>query len=274
MKRMGKNKLWLSVELDRLAIGYRKGRNAIKVVAKDISSVAEGGSLTCLVGRNGEGKSTLLRTVAGLQPSLGGKVLVCGKDIARMGRSERSRTVSVVLTEKPDLERTTVEEMVEMGRMPYTGFLGRLSDADRIVVNQSMEMAGVSDMAQRLFHTLSDGERQKVMIARALAQQTPVMLLDEPTAFLDFPNRIGLMRMMAGIAHSEGKAVLLSTHDIDVALALADRLWVMDNGRMVSGTPRDLASEGFLNQFVKDSGASFDPETLSFKISQSDDTVY
>lgn len=141
-----------------------------------------------------------------------------------------SRLVSVVLTEKTDVSHITVGEMVGMGRMPYTGFWGRLADADRLVVAEALRDAGVSSLAGRDIATLSDGERQKVMIAKAQAQQTPVVLLDEPTAFLDYPSKVHMMRLLAQMAHEGGKIVLLSTHDLDIALRHADRLLTMDDG--------------------------------------------
>ena len=147
-----------------------------------------------------------------------------------LSRARLSRLVSVVLTEKTDVSHITVSEMVGMGRMPYTGFWGRLADADRLVVAEALRDAGISSLAGRDIATLSDGERQKVMIAKAQAQQTPVVLLDEPTAFLDYPSKVHMMRLLAQMAHERGKIVLLSTHDLDIALRHADRLLTMDDG--------------------------------------------
>ena len=217
------------IEINHLTIGYRHRK-----VAGDLTARLEGGCLTCLTGCNGLGKTTLLRTLAGFQPALSGEVnLVIGDQSYRLdtlSRARLSRLVSVVLTEKTDVSHITVSEMVGMGRMPYTGFWGRLADADRLVVAEALRDAGISSLAGRDIATLSDGERQKVMIAKAQAQQTPVVLLDEPTAFLDYPSKVHMMRLLAQMAHEGGKIVLLSTHDLDIALRHADRLLTMDDG--------------------------------------------
>ena len=217
------------IEINHLTIGYRHRK-----VAGDLTARLEGGCLMCLIGRNGLGKTTLLRTLAGFQPALSGEInLVIGEQSHRLdvlSRAHLSRLVSVVLTEKIDVTHITVNEMVGMGRMPYTGFWGRLADADRLVVAEALRDAGISSLAGRDFATLSDGERQKVMIAKAQAQQTPVVLLDEPTAFLDYPSKVHMMRLLAQMAHEGGKIVLLSTHDLDIALRHADRLLTMDDG--------------------------------------------
>lgn len=208
---------------DRLAIGY--GHTP---VAQHLSVDIGGGMLTCLIGRNGLGKSTLLRTLAGLQPPLAGRVtLTAGgatTDVAKASRQTLSRLVGIVLTERPDVQNLTVSDVVALGRMPYTGFFGRLSAADRSAVSEALRLTGMSAFAHRDISMLSDGEMQKVMIARALAQQTPFILLDEPAAFLDYPGKRDALRLLARLAHESGKAILASTHDLDLALRLADRI--------------------------------------------------
>ena len=216
------------IEINHLTIGYRH-----REVASNLSACLKGGSLTCLIGRNGLGKTTLLRTLAGFQPALSGEInLVIGEQSHRLdvlSRAHLSRFVSVVLTEKIDVTHITVNEMVGMGRMPYTGFWGLQSEADGLVVSEALRAVGISSL-QRDVSTLSDGERQKVMIAKAQAQQTPVVLLDEPTAFLDYPSKVNMMKLLAEMAHVQGKIVLLSTHDLDIALRYADQLLTMDEG--------------------------------------------
>lgn len=232
-----------TLTLSDLAIGYPR-----HPVAGGLSATLPTGALTCLVGRNGTGKSTLLRTLAGFLPPLSGSAMIDGKDIARVSRQEMSRLVSVVLTHRPDVRHLTVAEIVSLGRTPYTGMWGTLSPADRDIVAGSIQTVGIEALATRHVATLSDGECQKVMIAKALAQQTPVILLDEPTAFLDYPSKRETMLLMRRIA-SAGKSVLLSTHDMEMALSLADNLWLMTSAhRLLCGTAdilrRDLEHEG------------------------------
>ncbi len=212
-----------------LAVGYRH-----HTVASGLSAHLEGGTLTALVGPNGMGKSTLLRTLAGVQPPLAGTVTLVADDkrqsLARLTRAELSRWISVVLTDRVEAANLTVEEVVGFGRMPYTGFFGRLGDEDRHLVTEALRLTGLTPLAQRMVDTLSDGERQKMMIAKALAQQTPVVLLDEPTAFLDYPSKVEMMRLLGTLAHDMGKVIVLSTHDLNLAVRLADRLLTFDKG--------------------------------------------
>lgn len=218
-----------SILIDNISIGYKN-----KTVAESLSATVKGGELTCLIGRNGLGKSTLLHSIAGAQKALTGRILlnVDGKeyDVDRTPGSKLARLVAVVLTEKIDVANMTAEDIVGMGRMPYTGFFGRLSDDDHKIVDEAMAKTGTTVFAKRDITTLSDGERQKVMIARAIAQQTPFILLDEPTAFLDYPSKVETLRLLSSMAHDTGRAIIVSTHDLDIALRLADRLLTIDNG--------------------------------------------
>lgn len=215
------------IKIENLTIGYRH-----KAVAEHLSATLASERLTCLIGRNGLGKSTLLRTLAGFQPPLSGKMTlyVGGRpyNLATTGKPTLARLVSVVLTERVDVSHLTAAGIVAMGRMPYTNFFGTLRPADRDIVAQALRMVGMEALAWRDISTLSDGERQKIMIARALAQQTPVMLLDEPTAFLDYPSKVETMRLLATLAHDMNKVVVASTHDLDIALRTADRFLTID----------------------------------------------
>ena len=184
----------------------------------------EAGRLTCLVGRNGVGKSTLLRTIAGLQPPLSGTVSIGGEDISRLSPSRRAKKVSIVLTRQPESGSLTVAEAVALGRMPYTNFWGTLTAEDRRIVEEAMRLTDITSLAHKRLARLSDGERQKAMIARAIAQQTPVILLDEPTAFLDHPSKESLFELLTRLAHEHGKTILLSTHDLELANRFADRM--------------------------------------------------
>ena len=203
--------------LQSLSIGYSH-----EVIAADINAQIKGGELTCLTGRNGTGKSTLMRTLAGFLKPLGGTALLDGRDVGRLSPAERSHLISVVLTDRVDVDGMRVKDLVSVGRQPYTGFFGKMSSDDEEVVNKAIADVGMTDFAGRQVNSLSDGERQKVMIAKALAQQTPVILLDEPTAFLDYPSKKEMFQMLAQLCHEQGKAVLVSTHDLDIALPIAD----------------------------------------------------
>ena len=203
--------------LQSLSIGYSH-----KVIAADINAQIKGGELTCLIGRNGTGKSTLMRTLAGFLKPLGGSALLDGRDVGRLSPAERSHLISVVLTDRVDIDGMRVKDLVSVGRQPYTGFFGKMSSADEEVVSRAIADVGMTDFTGRQVNSLSDGERQKVMIAKALAQQTPVILLDEPTAFLDYPSKKEMFQMLSQLCHEQGKAALVSTHDLDIALPIAD----------------------------------------------------
>jgi iron complex transport system ATP-binding protein len=202
-----------TIQLDHLTIGY----DAKHPIATDISCTLAAGEMTCLIGANGVGKSTLLKTIAGLRPD-----------------------IAIVLTERPDVRNLTVSEVVALGRTPYTNFWGTLSKNDHFIVSESMKQVGITALAQRNIGELSDGERQKVMVAKALAQQTPVILLDEPTAFLDYHSRIEMFRLLQHLAHEQQKAILLSTHDIELATRYADMFWVMENGTLTVEPPETI----------------------------------
>ena len=234
-----RNPMMMHVRFQDLTIGYRTGRN-VKVIAERLTGELTGGELTCLVGRNGTGKSTFLRTIAGLQAPLGGRVEVTpprpsqGEGVGEnsisihsLSANERAKMIGVVLTQKPDVQNMTVEEVVGLGRTPYTGFFGTLSKADRAIVAEAMVQVGIMPLAQRNIQMLSDGERQKVMIAKALAQQTPVILLDEPTAFLDYPSKVEMMQMLRQMAKEMDKTIVLSTHDIELAAKIATRFLLL-----------------------------------------------
>ena len=224
-----------TIKLENLTIGYKD-----KVVQSNLNAVFESGQLVCLLGRNGIGKSTLLRTLAMFQPALGGEVRLEEKALNSYSVQELSRKLSIVLTRKPDVQNITVSEMVGLGRSPYTGFWGTLHDADKTVVAEALRLVGIEDMAERNIHTLSDGERQKLMIAKALAQQTPIILLDEPTAFLDFPSKVEILKLLGCLAKETDKTIILSTHDLELAARLADCLWQMDESGLKLVTSADV----------------------------------
>lgn len=214
----------MKITLEQLSIGYKGYIPVVSGINVEIRS----GELTCLIGSNGIGKSTLLKTLTGFLPKLGGRLLLDGREIDGLTTRERSKLISIVLTYKPDVQNLSVTEMVGMGRMPYTGFWGKLGVEDQTIVAQSIEMVGITKLKDRMIQTLSDGERQKVMIAKALAQQTPIILLDEPTAFLDFRSKVEMLQLLHRLAVETDKVILLSTHDLELVLRLADSLVELD----------------------------------------------
>ncbi len=254
----------MNYTLTSLTVGYGQ-RAVVRCVDAELAE----GQLTCLLGPNGAGKSTLLRTLAGFQKPLEGRLRLGPDDALALSAQEMSRRVSVVLTERVEGSGLRVADVVELGRSPYTDFFGRFTADDRRHVRQAMQLTGIEPLRERLCHTLSDGERQKAMIAKALAQQTDVILLDEPTAFLDFPSKVDTMLLLSRLAHDERKAVLASTHDLDLALQVADRLWLITpEGSLISGAPKDLAASGELARAFDTSHVSFDVEDLRFRIRQ------
>ena len=229
-----------TIRIEGLSIGYR-GKHSVKVVAEGISDSICSGELTCLLGENGAGKSTLLRTLSGFLPPLAGEISLLGKPLASYRERELATVVGVVLTEKNNLQNMTVAELVGMGRSPYTGFWGRLSAADRRKVDDSLSLVGIAPLRDRMVQTLSDGERQKVMIAKALAQETPIIFLDEPTAFLDYPSKVEILHLLHRLSRDMGKTIFLSTHDLELALRVADRVWLMTKQSGVkTGSPENL----------------------------------
>jgi len=254
-----------TIRLSNLSIGYRS-KNGTRVVATGINATIRSGELTCLLGANGVGKSTLLRTLSAFQPKLEGEIFLKEREISEFTDKELSRMIGVVLTEKPDIRNMSVRELVALGRSPYTGFWGTLRDDDWQVVDEAISIVKIEILRDRMIHTLSDGERQKVMIAKALAQQTPVIYLDEPTAFLDFPSKVEMMQLLRRLAREQQKTIFLSTHDFELALQVADTLWLMESQGISMGTPCELADSGALARYVERPGIIFDPTTLSVKV--------
>lgn len=249
------------IELQHLTVGYGE-----KAVLSDINQTLEAGQMVCLLGANGVGKSTLLRTLAGFLPPLSGKVLIEGRDLPSLSLSERSQAVSVVLTERVEVPYMKVIDLVGMGRSPYTGFFGRLCKEDNIIVSEAIEMVGIGSLAERTIDTLSDGERQKALLAKALAQQTPIILLDEPTAFLDFHAKVSTLRLMLRLAHETNKTIFLSTHDVEMAIQLSDALWIVQDGKIQAGTTAALTENGILGRFLQAEGIAYDKEEHTLKI--------
>ena len=290
-----------TIRLTGLSIGYR-GKHSVKCVADDISQAIHSGELTCLLGENGAGKSTLLRTLSGFLPPLAGEISILGRPLSSYKERELATVIGVVLTEKNNLQNMTVRELVGMGRSPYTGFWGRLSADDRRKVDDALSLVGIAALSDRMVQTLSDGERQKVMIAKALAQETPIIFLDEPTAFLDYPSKVEILHLLHRLSREMHKTIFLSTHDLELALQIADRLWLMPRrpdpekrgsaggsaggsasgsaggqevghgggrkgGHSVTvGTPEDLSLDGTLDMFFRRKGVAFEKQTGLYRI--------
>lgn len=222
-----------SITLRNLSVGYLHPRRTPTTVLAQLNATLHAGQLTCLVGANGIGKSTLLRTLAAFQPPISGQMCYYSGEqatpinLATLSQARLARLVSVVLTAKPSVENLSVEQIVALGRSPYTNIWGTLRADDRRMVAWAMDVVGITGLRHRLVQTLSDGERQKMMIAKALAQDTPVILLDEPTAFLDYKSKVEVLGLLARLAHETNKMVLLSTHDLEQAVHAADALWVV-----------------------------------------------
>lgn len=248
------------LELRNLYIGYADDTKR-SIVAETLNASLPRGVLACLIGANGVGKSTLMRTMAAFQPPLRGEVCIDGKSVADYSAKELSEKIGVVLTERNMSADLTVEEVVGLGRIPYTTFWGTLTQADRRIVDEALAWVAIEELRYRKLHQLSDGERQKVMIAKALAQQTPVIFLDEPTAFLDYPSKIAMMQLLRRLAHEQHKLILLSTHDLEIAFQTADYIWLLQQEGLQTGTLDELSQRGAISAFLDSKDLYYDPAT-------------
>lgn len=250
-----------------LAVGYLQPRRAPLIISERLSVALQSGELVCLLGPNGAGKSTLIRTLAGMQRPLAGRVLLQDVPVHEMSPKALARRLSVVLTERVDVGALDAGALVALGRYPYTDWSGRLAAEDERIVDWAMETVGAVQLAKRRVNELSDGERQKVMIARALAQEPAVMILDEPTAFLDLPRRVDIMGTLRRLARQSGQSILLSTHDLDLALRSADTIWLLaQGGKFETGAPEDLVLNGAFQAAFEVDGIEFDSYSGSFRL--------
>lgn len=251
--------------LDKLTVGYAAPRGAVLDAA---TLGVEPGAFICILGRNGAGKSTLMRTIAGLQPPLGGHALLEGEDIAAMRAATRARRVAVVLTERSFSPGLKVEDVVSLGRQPFTSWQGHLSADDHRIASDALAQAGATPFAGRYFDDLSDGERQRVMIARAIAQTARLMILDEITAFLDLPGRVEIMALLRHHARATGAIVLLSSHDLDLSLQLADQVWLVAEGSVETGSADALVASGAIARAFDTPDVAFSSERRRFELVQ------
>ncbi|SFV28876.1 iron complex transport system ATP-binding protein [Devosia crocina] len=249
-----------------LTIGYRRHGKAQALLDQLDLAVAPG-ELVSLLGRNGAGKSTLLRTLARSQPPLFGSVLIRGQDAARLSAYDLARAVGVLLTERLAFAAMPALRLVELGRYPHTGWSGSLSQGDRTIVAEAIAAVGAQHLAQRDMAELSDGERQRIMIARALAQRPAVLLLDEPTAYLDVSARVEMFAMLRHLAREQNVAIILSSHDLDLSLRLSDTVWLIDKAnRLIHGAPEDLLSGTALSAAFSSNAIDFSLTERSFRI--------
>jgi len=255
----------VAVQTLDLAVGY-KSRNSHSVVLDELNLSARAGEMVCLLGTNGTGKSTLLRTLARIQPALSGSVTIDGTDVRQLSQMELARRVGIVLTERATVGALTARRIVELGGYPYWDWSGRMTQADHDVVDWAIESVGAGHLASRDSMSLSDGERQRFMIARALAQEPSILLLDEPTAFLDVPSRVELMGLLRRLARDEQLAIVVSTHDLELALRMADTLWLAAGNKLTAGIPEDLILAGNVAEAFQTESIRFHPEERTFSL--------
>jgi iron complex transport system ATP-binding protein len=251
---------------ENLAIGYLKNKAEL-VVQSQLNVSLNAGELVCVIGQNGCGKSTLLRTLAGLQNSISGHVYLGDVLLQKMKLHQKARTLALVLTDIVQIENTRVSDLVKMGRQPYSNWWGSLCDEDVRIVDNAIDMVHLTHKANFMLNELSDGERQRAMIAKALAQDTPLVLLDEPTAHLDLPNRVEIMLLLHDLAHRTKKSFLISTHELDIALQAADHIWLMEvGGGIRCGVPEDLVLQGYFNAAFQSKSYYFNTTNGNFSM--------
>jgi len=254
------------LRLQSLAVGYRGARGA---VLSNLEVAAAPGEFICVLGRNGSGKSTLMRTIAALQTALAGHVWVDADDVFHLSASERAQRIAVVLTERIFSPGLTVDDVVLMGRQPFTGWRGQVSNEDTAICHVALEKAGAATFIGRLFDSLSDGERQRVMIARAIAQTPQIMVLDEITAFLDLPGRVEIISLLRRHARDTGTIVILSSHDLDLSLQLADTVWLLEgNGQFLAASPKALIASNAISRAFDSANVHFSVEHGRFQLNE------
>lgn len=252
-----------------LAVGYRMGRHRERIVAHDLDLALHPGSFVCLLGPNGVGKSTLIRTLTGILPPLKGEIRLEGAPLKTFSPRRLAQRLGLVLTQRVSVGTMPVWSLVAIGRHPHTGWSGRLTRKDEVAIEEAIVSVGLSDLAYRPVCELSDGERQKAMIARALAQGPQVLVLDEATAFLDLPHRVELMNLLRQLAHRKSRAILLSSHDLELSLRSADRLWLLSpSGSLQEGIPEDLVLSGAFSETFEGSGLVFDARKGAFRLNR------
>ncbi|OZV68125.1 ABC transporter ATP-binding protein [Winogradskyella aurantia] len=255
------------LKVENLSIGY-KSRTSSTVVASNINFQLEKGELIGLVGANGIGKSTLLRTLIKVQPPLAGNVLLNDQKLEDIASVELAQQLSIVLTEQITSKNLSVQELVALGRYPYTNWIGNFTDADYRIVNKALESVNIKDLKDRKCYELSDGQLQKVMIARALAQDTDIIILDEPTTHLDMYHKAYILKLLQRLTKETNKTILFSSHEIDLAIQLCDTMIVMRHDKVIYDQPCRLISKGVFETLFPEDLISFDNKTGSFRVSK------
>jgi len=249
-----------------LSIGYSK-KGKTDVVKSGLNLQLQPGELVCLIGPNGSGKSTLMRTLAGLQKPVSGQTMIDGKEISTLKQREKALLISLVLTERVDIENATVYNLVSLGRHPHSNWWGNITDDEDLIIREAIGMVHMEHKMHHNINELSDGERQRAMIAKALAQDTPIIMLDEPTAHLDLPNRVEIMLLLHRLARDTQKAILLSTHELDLALQAAHRIWLFSSNLDVEcGVPEDLVFNGSFNRVFESKSFVFNAANGNFSM--------
>lgn len=251
------------IELHDLSIGYGD-----RTLLSEVEATIEKGKLTALIGRNGTGKSTLLRAIAGLNRRYSGRILLDGRPAADTRTAEMARTLAFVTTERTRIANLKCKDVVAIGRAPYTNWIGKMQEVDKEIVMRSLASVGMEAYAERTMDKMSDGECQRIMIARALAQDTPIILLDEPTSFLDMPNRYELCTLLARLAHEENKCILFSTHELDIALSLADAIALIDPPQLSYMPTEEMRRSGCIERLFRNNCVTFDATTGFIKVGQ------
>ena len=249
------------LSLSNISVGYRR-----RTVLGNLNLSADECELVALIGRNGAGKSTLLRTIARLQPALSGEIMLAGKRLDHYSRSELAGLLSMVSTEPVSVSHLTVRQLVAFGRFPHTNWIGKLTANDIALVDEAMQLTGITSLSNKCLHEISDGERQRAMIARTLAQDTALILLDEPTAFLDMPNRYEVVHLLHRLTRTKRKTILFSIHDLNIAMQEADKLWLMIDGELHEGAPEDLVLNRQFTRVFEGTKLQFDDLKGEFNI--------
>jgi iron complex transport system ATP-binding protein len=260
------------VETADLAIGYRT-RNRVNTIMSNLSLQARQGELVALIGRNGTGKSTLLRTIVGLQSVLDGMVKLAGTELQEIDSSLLPRIVSFTSTEPVAVRNILVRDVVALGRFPYTNWIGTMTAADEEAVTEALEATDIISLAGRSIDNISDGERQRTLIARSLAQDTGLLVMDEPTAFLDLPSRYGIVSLLRKLTREKSKCVIYSTHDLDTAINEADRIWLMTGEGVANGAPEDMILQGNIAKAFESPLLSFSSSNGTFSFIRGRETV-
>lgn len=250
-----------SINIENLSIGHNN-----KSIIDEINISSSSNKLIGVIGRNGKGKSTLLKTISGLLPSIHGSINFNGNNIHEITDKDRSQLISIVLANNINIANITVQEFVAFGRYPYTNWLNIPKDHDNTTIQNALQLCQISELSNRYFHELSDGEKQKVNIARVLTQNTPFIILDEPTAHLDLINKVEILKLLKELSSNQGKMIIISTHQIELALQLCDEIWIFDKNKINKRSTEELIQSNEMNNLFGNENITFNPKSKSFEV--------